>query len=115
MKDRVIQFVLSNLPQEDSQRVDALSESIADTLLPSLAETAQISSSELAAKTLIELAYIVGFTHQADHSLAVMAAVSEALHTGMQDYSNENLSGDAPDLDEADITSDYDNASVRIH
>lgn len=76
MTDRVIQFVLSTLPESEAQRLDCLSQSIIDTLLPSLAETSEVSSAELAAKTLVELAYIVGFTHRAEHSMALMAAVS---------------------------------------
>ncbi len=89
MTDRVIQFVLSDMPDQESQRIETLSASIADTLLPSLAEAADVASPELAARTLLELAYVVGFTHRAEHSVVLLAAISEAMRSGMEDYSKE--------------------------
>jgi hypothetical protein len=84
-------------------------------LLPSLAETSEVSCAELAAKTLVELAYIVGFTHRPEHSLTLMAAVSEAMRAGMQDYCDENIEAISADIagDGDDLAVDLDEAEQR--
>jgi hypothetical protein len=116
MKDRVIQFVLSSLPETEAQRVDCLSDSIVDTLLPSLAEAANVSNAELAAKTLMDLAYIVGFTHRAEHTVSLLAAISEAMRSGMDDYAQElSQSPDGADIDDFENDNHCAQANARIH
>jgi hypothetical protein len=89
MADQTVQFVLSELPDDDEIRKERLSEAISDQLLPALAEAAHVSSAELAAHALVDLAYIVGFTHRSEDSLALLSAVAEALRSGMADYAEE--------------------------
>lgn len=91
MADQTVQFVLSDLPDDDEIRKERLSQAISDQLLPALAEAAHVSSAELAAHALVDLAYIVGFTHRSEDSLALLSAVTEALRSGMADYAEEAL------------------------
>ncbi len=93
MTDQTVQFVLSDLPDDDETKKERLSEAISDQLLPALAEAAQVSSAELAAHALVDLAYIVGFTHSSEDSLTLLSAVAEALRSGMADYAEEAEKG----------------------
>ncbi len=112
MTDRTLQFVLSDLPDDDEIKKERLSEAISDQLLPALAEAAHVSSAELAAHAIVDLAYIVGFTHRPEDSVTLLAAVAEAIRNGMADYAEEAKSGTTEDAAE-DWTGPAEGVHVR--
>jgi hypothetical protein len=111
MTDRTLQFVLSDLPDDDEIKKERLSEAISDQLLPALAEAAHVSSAELAAHALVDLAYIVGFTHRSEDSLTLLSAVAEAIRSGMADYAEEAQTGAA----DGDPSEDWAGAVEGTH
>jgi hypothetical protein len=94
MSEHEIRFVLSDLPETDQSKLEQLSAALADQIIPAIAEAAGVQGAQLAAHALVDLAYIVGLTHRPEDLVALMAAVTDAMRSGISDFDEEASDGE---------------------
>ena len=119
MSSTVIEVALTDLEESEEDRVEQLVDTLANEVLPSLAEAAGVSGTTLAARLMIEMAYIVGFTHHPVDAIDLLTAAGQAVRAGIGD--NEQAGRDeAGDDDSSDggsepLTDDEVPRSDRLH
>ena len=85
MASTVIEVALKDLEEAESDRIEQLVETLANDIIPSLSEAAGVSGTDLAARLMAELGYIVGYTSQPADALDVLAATGQAVRTGVSE------------------------------
>jgi hypothetical protein len=119
MSSTVIEVALTDLEESEEDRIEQLVETLANEVLPSLAEAAGVSGTTLAARLMIEMAYIVGFTHHPVDAIDLLTAAGQAVRAGIGD--NEQAGRDeAGDDDSSDggnepLSEDTSPRSDRLH
>jgi len=93
MSSTVIEVALTDLEESEEDRIEQLVDTLANDVLPSLAEAAGVSGTTLAARLMIEMSYIVGFTHHPIDALDLLTASGQAIRAGIGD--NEQSSRDS--------------------
>lgn len=83
MASTVIEVALKDLEEAESDRIEQLVETLANDIIPSLSEAAGVSGTDLAARLMAELGYIVGYTSHPADALDVLAATGQAVRTGV--------------------------------
>ena len=94
MASTVIEVALKDLDEAEADRVEQLVETLANDIIPSLSEAAGVSGTDLAARLMAELGYIVGFTSHPADALDVLVATGQAVRTGISEA--EALSSSEP-------------------
>jgi hypothetical protein len=100
MGSTVIEVSLSDLEEGEDERIEQIVDTLANEVVPSLAEAADVQGSAIASRALLEFAYIVGFTHSAADAMEVLVSVGEAIQAGLSDAADirkdrENSDSDA--------------------
>ena len=119
MSSTVIEVALTDLEEPEEDRIEQLVDTLANEVLPSLAEAAGVSGTTLAARLMIEMAYIVGFTHHPVDAIDLLTASGQAVRAGIGD--NEQAGRDeAGDDDSSDggnepLSEDTVPRSDRLH
>lgn len=85
MGSTVIEVSLSDLDEGEEERIEQIVDTLANDVVPSLAEAADVQGSAIASRMLLEFAYIVGFTHSATDAMDVMVSVAQAIQAGQAD------------------------------
>ncbi len=85
MASTVIEVALKDLDEAEADRVEQLVETLANDIIPSLSEAAGVSGTDLAARLMAELGYIVGFTSHPADALDVLVATGQAVRTGISE------------------------------
>lgn len=121
MSATVIEVALNDLEEFEEERIEQLVETLANDVVPSLAEAAGVSGTALAARLMIEMAYICGFTHHPADAVDLMTSVSQAIRAGIADNeqaSKDEASDEASDAEvatEADLDPFKGPSSDRLH
>jgi len=109
MSSTVIEVALTDLEESEEDRIEQLVDTLANDVLPSLAEAAGVSGTTLAARLMIEMSYIVGFTHHPVDALDLLTSAGQAIRAGIGDNeqspNHESKEAQADDV-EADIATD---------
>ena len=109
MSSTVIEVALTDLEESEEDRIEQLVDTLANDVLPSLAEAAGVSGTTLAARLIIEMSYIVGFTHHPVDALDLLTSAGQAIRAGIGDNeqspNHESKEAQADDV-EADIATD---------
>ena len=109
MSSTVIEVALTDLEESEEDRIEQLVDTLANDVLPSLAEAAGVSGTTLAARLMIEMSYIVGFTHHPVDALDLLTSAGQAIRAGIGDNEQSPNHGSkeaqADDV-EADIATD---------
>ncbi len=119
MSSTVIEVALTDLEESEEDRVEQLVDTLANDVLPSLAEAAGVSGTTLAARLMIEMSYIVGFTHHPVDAIELLTAAGQAVRAGIGDneQSTRDEAGDA-DSSDSDAEPQADQSiprSDRLH
>jgi len=85
MASTVIEVALKDLEEAESDRIEQLVETLANDIIPSISEAACVSGTDLAARLMAELGYIVGYTSHPADALDVLAATGQAVRTGVSE------------------------------
>jgi hypothetical protein len=104
MASTVIEVALKDLDEAEADRVEQLVETLANDIIPSLSEAAGVSGTDLAARLMAELGYIVGFTSHPADALDVLVAAGQAVRTGI---------GEAEALSSAESTEGVEEAEAE--
>jgi len=126
MSSTVIEVALTDLEDSEEDRIEQLVDTLANDVLPSLAEAAGVSGTLLASRLMIEMAYIVGFTHHPVDAIELLNAAGQAVRAGIgdteqaaRDGSDESDDGEDADDTEGEAASDSDAVSAprsdRLH
>jgi len=109
MSSTVIEVALTDLEESEEDRIEQLVDTLANDVLPSLAEAAGVSGTTLAARLMIEMSYIVGFTHHPVDALDLLTSAGQAIRAGIGDNeqspNHESKEAQADDV-EAEIATD---------
>jgi len=109
MSSTVIEVALTDLEESEEDRIEQLVDTLANDVLPSLAEAAGVSGTTLAARLMIEMSYIVGFTHHPVDALDLLTSAGQAIRAGIGDNeqspNHESKEAQADDV-ESDIATD---------
>ena len=62
MASTVIEVALKDLDEAEADRIEQLVETLANDIIPSLADAAGVNGTELAARLIAELGYLFGST-----------------------------------------------------
>ena len=112
MSSTVIEVALTDLEESEEDRIEQLVDTLANDVLPSLAEAAGVSGTLLASRLMIEMAYIVGFTHHPVDAIELLTAAGQAVRAGIGDTEQAARDGsDENDVDETDEGSEGETAS----
>jgi len=85
MSSTVIEVSLSDLEDGEEERIEQIVDTLANEVIPSLAEAADVQGSAIASRALLEFAYIVGFTHSAADAMEIFVSVGQAIQAGQSD------------------------------
>ena len=85
MNPTVIEVSLTDLDGPEDDRIEQIVEMLANDVVPSIAEVTGLSGTALAARLLVEMAYIVGFTHHPAEALELLANAGHAMRAGVAD------------------------------
>jgi len=102
MSSTVIEVALTDLEESEEDRIEQLVDTLANDVLPSLAEAAGVSGTTLAARLMIEMSYIVGFTHHPIDALDLLTAAGQAIRAGIGD-NEQSPRGEAKDSEADDV------------
>ena len=105
MSSTVIEVALTDLEESEEDRIEQLVDTLANDVLPSLAEAAGVSGTTLAARLMIEMSYIVGFTHHPIDALDLLTAAGQAIRAGIGD-NEQSPNHEAKDAQADDVDSD---------
>ena len=105
MSSTVIEVALTDLEESEEDRIEQLVDTLANDVLPSLAEAAGVSGTTLAARLMIEMSYIVGFTHHPVDALDLLTAAGQAIRAGIGD-NEQSTRGDASGMQSEDVEPD---------
>jgi hypothetical protein len=106
MSSTVIEVALNDLEDSEEERIEQLVETLANDVVPSLAEAAGVSGTALAARLMIEMAYICGFTHHPADAVDLMTSVSQAIRAGISDNEQASRDDTADEPAEPEVGSD---------
>jgi hypothetical protein len=85
---KVIEFVISeNYPSIDN-RMESAIDAIVDQFIPSVASVAELEFPELAARLMLELAVVVGASHDTRSVMQLASAAVNCLNDGHNDASD---------------------------
>jgi hypothetical protein len=119
MSSTVIEVALTDLEESEEDRVEQLVDTLANEVLPSLAEAAGVSGTTLAARLMIEMAYIVGFTHDPVDAIDLLTAAGQAVRAGIGDNEqagrDEGSDDDSVDDEAEPLTENTMPRSDRLH
>ena len=108
MSSTVIEVALTDLEESEEERIEQLVDTLANDVLPSLAEAAGVSGTTLAARLMIEMSYIVGFTHHPIEAIELLTSAGQAIRAGIAD--NEQAArGEPSESDSGDVDTDINN------
>jgi hypothetical protein len=113
MSSTVIEVALTDLEESEDDRIEQLVDTLANEVLPSLAEAAGVSGTVLAARLMIEMAYIVGFTHHPVDALDLLTAAGQAVRAGIGD-NEQSGKDDADDPEDDGVDTDTDQLTGEI-
>jgi len=105
MSSTVIEVALTDLEESEEDRIEQLVDTLANDVLPSLAEAAGVSGTTLAARLMIEMSYIVGFTHHPVDALDLLTSAGQAIRAGIGD-NEQSPNHEAKDAQADDVESD---------
>jgi hypothetical protein len=122
MSATVIEVALTELEEAEEDRIEQLVDTLANDVLPSLAEAAGVSAATLAARLMIEMSYIVGFTHHPVDAIDLITSAGQAVRAGITDneqsardgYAEAELGDDDAEPEEA-IKKTSDRGPDRLH
>jgi hypothetical protein len=107
MSATVIEVALTELEEAEEDRIEQLVDTLANDVLPSLAEAAGVSAATLAARLMIEMSYIVGFTHHPVDAIDLITSAGQAVRAGITDNEQSSRDGYAePDIAEEEVGDD---------
>jgi len=113
MSSTVIEVALTDFEESEDDRIEQLVDTLANEVLPSLAEAAGVSGTILAARLMIEMAYIVGFTHHPVDAIDLLTATGQAVRAGIGD-NEQSGRDDADDSDADDTEADTEQMSGEV-
>jgi hypothetical protein len=99
MSSTVIEVSLSDLEEGEDERIEQIVDTLANDVVPSLAEAADVEGSAIASRMLLEFAYVVGFTHSAIDAMDVMVSVGQAIQAGQADAADVRKDQEHSDSD----------------
>ncbi len=85
MSPTVIEVSLADLEEGEDERIEQIVDTLANDVVPSLAEAADVQGSAIASRMLLEFAYIVGFSHSASDAMQALVSVGQAIQAGQSD------------------------------
>lgn len=106
MNSTVIEVNLTDLEEGEDERLEQIVDTIANDVVPSIAETADVQGSAIAARLMLEFAYIAGFTHSAADAMELLVSAGQAMQAGQADAADvrkdrDNGEGDGAKSDPA--------------
>lgn len=101
MSATVIEVSLSDLEEGEEERIEQIVDTLANDVVPSLAEAADVQGSAIASRALMEFAYIVGFTHSAADAMEILVSVGQAIQAGQADAADVRKDRDNGEPDAA--------------
>ena len=105
MSSTVIEVALTDLEESEEDRIEQLVDTLANDVLPSLAEAAGVSGTVLAARLMIEMSYIVGFTHHPVDALELLTGAGQAMRAGIGD-NEQSTRGEGSETQAEDVEAD---------
>lgn len=99
MGSTVIEVSLSELEEGEDERIEQIVDTLANDVVPSLAEAADVQGSAIASRALLEFAYIVGFTHNATDAMDILVSVGQAIQAGQSDAADVRKDRENSELD----------------
>jgi len=113
MSSTVIEVALTDLAESEEDRIEQLVDTLANDVLPSLAEAAGVSGTLLASRLMIEMAYIVGFTHHPVDAIELLTAAGQAVRAGIGDTEQAARDGYDDSSDDAAAEDSESDAAVE--